>query len=247
MEQHPDSPPALRRIELFALLEDAMLESIWTKLTHEPLRSGDVLDHIAIGPRMGFAWSGQYRVVLEGPNESELSIGTVKPGGHFGDIPTFAGIPDLSYKLVVDQPGLVLLLERNLFLGLVASSPALCQAVLRSLALACVLRADRLFEFAMLDVRMRLMAELWRLSLDGASRDGKITISHPPTHQALAAQVGTTREGVTRHLRALARQGLISARRSAIEILRPEELRLVVESVVGARPTYARVSRAERH
>lgn len=233
----PATSQELRRFALFKSLSDDVLEAIWRKTSIRPTSADERISSGNLQPFIGFSWSGAYRIVI-GARGHELTLRTIQTGQHFGEVPAFAALPDLQYELVVDRPGVIVFVDREWLANLIVRTPELSRGALTSIAQAAVLRADRLFEFATMDVRLRIMAEIVRLSHGAIAEDNALVIRPAPTHQVMAAQVGTTREGVTRHLRRLTREGYIRARRGAIHILRFAELRAEVEEAVGPRPTY---------
>ena len=201
-----------------------------------PIKANQVLSADDLDDKVGFAWSGQYRVLIGGPNQTELTIALVQAGGHFGAIPAFAAIPRMSFAVAADHSGLLLLLAREIFVDLVMASRPLCSGVLRSMAQAAVLRADRLFEFATFDIRTRLLAELLRLSNRQPLENN--VLKQAPTHEALAASVGSSRAIITRILIELRDDGLVDARYKTIRYLDYERLRRLVVEAVGPRPSY---------
>jgi hypothetical protein len=89
------------------------------------------------------------------------------------------------------------------------------------------------FELAALDVRARLQAELLRLARNGVLTDGVLVVLHAPTQAALGAQIGATREAVTRHLKDLAGEGVIRFRRGVFEFTDLERLRELDRNAAG--------------
>jgi CRP-like cAMP-binding protein len=76
---------------------------------------------------------------------------------------------------------------------------------------------DRVIELSTLGVQNRIRAELLRLAHAAADPDaGSARLEPAPRHADLAAQLGTTREQVTREQSALARQGLLQRSGSAL-------------------------------
>ena len=86
---------------------------------------------------------------------------------------------------------------------------------------------ERLLEHTVLPTRLRVAAELFRLSRPRP--DGICIVSPPPTHEELAARVGARRETVSRDLSALTRAGLLRRTRSAFVLDNPAALRAAVE------------------
>jgi hypothetical protein len=95
-------------------------------------------------------------------------------------------------------------------------------------------RAERIYEFVTLDVRSRLLAELSRLAEAGRIDGVGARIEPAPTHDMLATQVGSSREGVTRHLKDFARRGLLKVpRRGVIDIIDRAALRTTLAKESG--------------
>lgn len=86
----------------------------------------------------------------------------------------------------------------------------------------------RLLEHTVLPTRLRLAAELLRLSRPRP--DGTCVVSPPPTHEELAARVGARRETVSRELSSLTRAGLLRRTRSAFVLNDPAALHAAIEA-----------------
>lgn len=86
----------------------------------------------------------------------------------------------------------------------------------------------RLLEHSALPMRMRLAAELLRLSRP--RQDGTRALSPPPTQEELAARVGTRRETVSRELSALTQAGLLRRTRAAFVVDDPAALQAAVNA-----------------
>ena len=81
----------------------------------------------------------------------------------------------------------------------------------------------RLYETAVMPMKVRLHAELLRISR--RRRDGALIISPPPTHQDLACRIGSQREAVSKELKRLERDGVIMRGRAVICLIREDVLR----------------------
>jgi len=93
---------------------------------------------------------------------------------------------------------------------------------------------QRLLEHTVLPTRLRLAAELLRLSRPRP--DGTRAVSPPPTQEELAARVGARRETVSRELSALIRAGLLRRTRAAFVLDDPAALHAAIEA--GPDPIY---------
>jgi polysaccharide export outer membrane protein len=80
-------------------------------------------------------------------------------------------------------------------------------------------QGNRIYELTTLDVRLRLLSELARLARHGVAQGSRVRIDPAPTHDSLASQIGSSREGVTRYIREFVQRGWIEVpRRRRIEI-----------------------------
>jgi CRP-like cAMP-binding protein len=231
----PTSPRDLARFRLFSGLQLRELDRIFAQLKCKP---ADVQDDLNSDGKLkncvSFAWSGHYRITIMSPTGSHVTIRTVQPGGHFGEIAAFSMLNDRAFSVIVDEPGVLLKMPAAVFRELVASIPALREATMTCLAHAAVVRADRIYEFATLDMKLRLHAELLRLGTHKGRCVGDVVIISPaPTQDAIATQIGATREGVTRQMKCLVEHGLVQKRRREIVLLDIQRLQALVERNAG--------------
>jgi CRP/FNR family transcriptional regulator, cyclic AMP receptor protein len=82
---------------------------------------------------------------------------------------------------------------------------------------------QRFYETSVMPMKVRLHAELLRISR--RRRDGALIISPPPTHQELATRIGSQREAVSKELKRLESDGIIMRGRPVIHLLREDALR----------------------
>lgn len=127
------------------------------------------------------------------------------------------GYEDYRAYGVTETESTAVALPRTLFDDLIGRSPAFRRFVFTSFSgrITDLLRIIEDVAFSRIDVR--LAQRLLELA------DGNLTIEL--THQQLAAEVGTAREVVSRHLNEFQRRGWISTARGTIAILRQDALR----------------------
>ena len=230
----PRRPSDLRRIKLFQGLSDEELARVAPLLSCKKALAKDFCSAEDIGePGISFIWRGQCRVLVLSPGGQHATIRLVRSGEHFGEINILAEAAQVYCHLAFDQDSVLLRLSAGDFHTLMRSTPAFTHNVLRHLAETAMARAERIYEFSILDSRLRLQAALLRLSQQGLRHGNIVTIIQAPTHEELAAQIGMTREGVTRHMRSMAQQGLVASKRSMITILDVARLTANVEKAAG--------------
>jgi hypothetical protein len=141
--------------------------------------------------------------------------------------------PGDGLRLVVDQSGVLLHMMADDLLMMAKECPELSSALMIKFASQATNYASRVFELAALDVRARLQAELLRLARNGSWTEGVLVLHQAPTQAALGAQIGATREAVTRHLRDLAAEGVIRFKRGLIEFTDLDRLRELDRKAAG--------------
>ncbi len=114
-------------------------------------------------------------------------------------------------------------LSKPLFERLRRDSMAFNQTLVREIIQQATELDQRLYESSVMPMKVRLHAELLRISR--RRRDGALIISPPPTHQDLAVRIGSQREAVSKELRRLEKVGVISRGRAVIHLVREDRLR----------------------
>jgi CRP/FNR family cyclic AMP-dependent transcriptional regulator len=226
-------PPKLRRLTALQTLSDAELVDVSRLFRPRLVDKGSVLSlDEQLAHRMCFVHSGRFRLAVLSPAGTSVSLRTIEPGDHFGELWSFAETPYSNHHVVADVGGVLLELPTHNVSDLCARMPAFAGSITRALARTTVAQSARIYEFACLGARGRLQAELLRLA--DARRSGVTAVIDPaPTHAAIASQIGTTREGVTRHLRDLTSRGLIRSQRGRIVVLNVNQLRSEIEREAG--------------
>jgi CRP-like cAMP-binding protein len=185
-----------------------------------------------------FVLEGAVRVQMRTPGGKELILSEITAGDLFGEIAAIDGAPRTANVTAI-LPSRVCILPAEAFLDAACSTPRACLILLRHTTQILRRQAQRVLEREALPVRLRLCAELLRLSRRrqglraGGGAEERIVSPPPPQHE-LAARIGARREVVSRELADMARQGLIQKVRGGIVIPRPEALGSAIESEPGA-------------
>ena len=239
-----DRAEDLTQFRVFRGLSDKQLQIILPLLSVQQVEIGDVeIGDVDRNVRFALIASGQHRATIMSPSGEHITIRALRAGDHFGEFAVLSGVSQSYYHLISDAPGTLLFMAGEDLLRLIDDLPALRHNIVSNMAREALISADRIFEFAALNGKVRLSAELLRLRMGGIERNGIVTIAPAPTHEAIASQIGATREGVTRYFKALAQQGLVRHRRGLIEILDQTRLRAVVERDAGKLMSYERQKR----
>ncbi len=234
-EDGPKQPADLRALRQFRDVSDDDLSLLFAKLKHHPVKTHATLHvHSNFDGEVGFIWRGHHRVIGISESGVAVTISTLIPGDCFGLVPATLKLQTSErLRLVSDSAGLILHMAGDDLLAASQISKPLCNAVIGELAKIAQTFGARMFELAALNVRNRIELELLRLSRNGDWSNGVCTLNNAPTHAVLATQIGATREAVSRHLRALAKEGVLKVRRGIIKITKPEHFKAVANAGVS--------------
>lgn len=184
---------------------------------------------------------GSVRIIVQTRLGQEVIFGDLEAGELFGEIAAIDGAPR-SANVTALHPTRLCKLPADSFLQVVLGSPDVSRRLMRKLVERLRIQDERNLELASLPVRLRLAAELLRLSrprdaMQAMESPGSLAqvVSPPPPHHVLAARVGARREAVSRELGALAREGLLVATSRGIVLPQPAALQALVDSLIGNR------------
>jgi CRP-like cAMP-binding protein len=197
-----------------------------------------ILDSDDASGDVWFVLEGVVRILVRTPSGRELILTDLAAGGVFGEIAAIDGAPRTAAATALARSRLCAL-PASAFLDAACSTPAACRDLLRHVTEILRRQSKRLLEREALPIRLRVHAELLRLSRPRLGRDGQPlgderVISPPPRQHVFAARIGTRREAVSREFADLVRLGVIVRERGAIVISQPKALRDAVEAEISA-------------
>ena len=210
---------ALRRLPLFARLDDNALQAVARRAVICPMRPGAELF------RRGEPCAGLH-VVLEGAvrvfrpttDGGEQTAKTEGPGQALAEVPLFDGGPYTASARAVEE-GRVLFLPRDDFHWLYTHHADIADAVIRDLGRRLRRVVGLVEKISLRDVPARVsMALLEHAEVAGCLRDGAELVL-PMTQEELAAELATTRESVARALARLREDGAIRQSGRRVQIL----------------------------
>ncbi len=193
-DEHPRVRQMLDTARHIALDADSMV-----------FRAGDACSHYLL------ATSGSIRVQLTAANGREVTLYRVQTG-HSCILTTSCLLSGEHYPAagIAESAVTALAIDRLHFQSAIEQSPAFCRFVFTSFAqrLSDVIRRMEEVMFAPIDTRLA------ELLLEAQSRGSLEAI----THHALAVELGSAREVVSRHLKRFETQGWLHLGRGQIEI-----------------------------
>lgn len=169
---------------------------------------------------------GAVRVLIRPPNGEQTQIlGDFTGGSLFGEIAAIDGMPRSARIEVLSRTRLCAL-PADPFMDAVFASRVIGQRLQRLLTARVRSLTQRLIEITALPIRLRLIAELLRLSRP--KPDGTRVLSPLPTQEELASRVGARRETVSREISALSEAGMLVRTRAALVLQDPAALQRMV-------------------
>ncbi|MEZ5960634.1 MAG: Crp/Fnr family transcriptional regulator [Hyphomonadaceae bacterium] len=233
----PASPAAarelLRRVGLLAALSDAELDAMARNLAWRRVAAREeIFSHLSTGNSIYFVCAGTYTLSMTTSFGEAIGIRRLGAGDHFGEIAALIGTPR-SVAVRAATPGLLAEAPASAFRTAMATNALFAADVASNLARTVVILTDRLFELAALEVRFRLYSELLRFAGRGKQVANGIAIAPAPTHAALAASIGATRESVSRELTQLTSEGVLSRGRGQLVLHRPAHLAEQIQKRAG--------------
>ncbi len=155
--------------------------------------------------------SGQVKVVLIGEDGREVILSVMGSGSFFGEMALLDDRPRSAHVIAMEDSRL-LLLRRDDFQNQLRQSPAVAVALLAELSRRLREADEKIGNLVLLDVNGRVAALLLRL----AEEEGGEKITKRLTHHTIAQMIGSSRETVSRTMRALVDRNVISASRKEI-------------------------------
>jgi CRP/FNR family transcriptional regulator, cyclic AMP receptor protein len=200
-----------------------------SQATYEP--EALVLDFDDASSDVFFINSGAVRVIVRNAGGREVILGDLREGDIFGEMAAIdeatrsANITALNRSTVSRMSGAA-------FREMATEVPQVALRVMRVLTGRVRSGNEKLLEFATLQLKHRLYAELLR---EARPRSGssELVISPPPLQHVLAGRIGGRREAVSREIADLLRKGLLKRTPAALVLLKPDLLRSELEGLLN--------------
>ncbi|MEX0912254.1 MAG: Crp/Fnr family transcriptional regulator [Gemmatimonadota bacterium] len=214
----------LKKLPLFARLSDEGIGAVAQRAVFRQVTKDTILF------RRGEPCQGLYIVVagtvrvyranLEG---REQVLHTQGPGQALAEVPLFDGGPYPASARVIEA-GRVLFLPADAFQWLYQNHPEIADATIRELGRRLRRMVKLVEKISLRDVPARVAMTLLEFAEQQAEVRAGAVFHLPRTQEQLAAELATTRESVSRALRELREEGVITQRGQRIELLDPSRL-----------------------
>jgi CRP/FNR family cyclic AMP-dependent transcriptional regulator len=229
----PRSSLALRRIALLEGLSDERLDRLAQHCLWHSVDAGKPL--LMRAEQQGDVFllvSGRVRVTTYSANGRQVTFRDSEAGEHFGDIAAIDGGPR-SADVVTLEASVLASLDRAAFMALLREEPVVAERVMQRLASLVRQLSDRVIDLSTLGVQNRLHAELLRLARSAGVENNQARLEPAPRHAALASQISTNREQITRELNVLVRSGVLQKEGKALLVTDAARLESMVSQVRG--------------
>lgn len=219
MRSVPPLVASLARIPFFAGLDEGALERVAAGTRTRRFRRGEVIFHAGDpGDALFIIVSGEVKIALPSETGDEAIIASLRPGDVFGELALLDGAARsaTASALAVTE---AVVLPRDRFRELIATEPAVRDALLASLAAELRRLTVHVEELHFLDMTGRVAARLVRLAEEAGPGDGgPIRLRSSLTQGELASMVGCTRQSVNKLLGQFADEGFVRLDREGIAI-----------------------------
>lgn len=214
----PDSSD-VRAIPYFAALDDRevqRLASEWSARSYGPRE----LLIVEGEPSVGFYLmrKGKARIFRTGPDGREQTFRLATTGQTFGEVPVFDRAANPASVETLESSEIVLIPSESM-LRIVQTHPGVALPMLLHFARRLRAFTELVEQISLQTVHGRLARYLYQLAREeGIEREGSIIVPREITQQDLASVVGSVREVVSRTLKAMEDDGIVTVRRREIAI-----------------------------
>ena len=209
----------LKKFPLLVELSEAELSNLGAVLKERRAPKGSYIVYAEDpGPSMMFIAEGKVKINLMSNDGKEVVLANMDEGEFFGEIALLTG-SDRSANVIALTDCRLFVLHEEDFTNHLTQFTGLARGMLRELAYRLRAASSKIGDLALYDVYRRVARTLKSMGTP-KDLDGKEihVIDERPTHQELAAMVGTSREMVTRALKGLEEDRCIVVEGKRIEV-----------------------------
>ncbi len=209
----------LEKVSIFTQLSPAEINDLVFLISvKEYPKDTPVLHQMDPGDSMFIIASGKVKVSRYGEDGREIILSTLGPGEFFGEMSLLDSEPR-SADVTTKEDSVLLVLKRDDLLGHLKKFPSVAIGVLVEMSRRLRRADEKIGNLALLDVYGRVARVLLDISeTEGVVTENGIVIENRPTHQEIAAMIGTSRETVSRVLSDLAKDGYLTIQGKRIVI-----------------------------
>jgi CRP/FNR family cyclic AMP-dependent transcriptional regulator len=210
----------LATVPFFSGLDADSLDRVTLGMRTKRFRRGEVIFHLGDpGDALFIVVSGAIKIMLPSDTGDEAILATLRAGDVFGELALLDGAPRSATAVAIEASETAIL-PRAQFRQLLATEPAIVDALLASLAAELRRLTNHVEELHFLDITGRLASRLARIANEsGRTVPDGIRLPSRLTQGDLAAMIGCTRQSVNKLLGMFTDDGLIRLDRESIVVL----------------------------
>ena len=218
----------LRSVPLFSELEDMDLERIASVAVKQKYHKDNIiLIEEEVGTTMFIITSGKVKISRISDDGREVILSILSEGDFFGEMSLLDGQTRSANVTALDNSEL-LMLRREEFLQMLYDYPQIAINLLKELAQRIRKSDEQIKSLSLQDATGRVASTIIRIAEDsGMFRKGVVEVPDLPLQQDLANMAGTSRETISRVIKALCNQGHIKKESNKILILNYEEFKMI--------------------
>lgn len=209
--------------DIFRDLSSNERENVATRMNHREYAAGKTIITSGAEGDVYFLISGKVRACAYSETGKQVYFEDLHPGMLFGELSAIDNGPRTS-DCVCTTTCQIASLKKSVFLELLYEYPSVNHAVLVRLVAMVRKQLQRVYEYSTYSVNQRIRFELIRLAHEADEKEDPIVLKSAPTQADLADRVSSHREAVSRELKALENEGLITWSRHQHVILDKEGL-----------------------
>ncbi len=223
-------PSCAAGVPIFKALPPEGLAELGETMRHRHFAKGELL--AAAGEpisQMIIVAHGLLKLVHTSGSGREQVVRTIGPGEFLGEMALFSPARYEGDLIAVDETE-ACLVSRQAVQSILQRHPDVALSLVASLAQRLADDEQVIADLGLRDVCQRLAAELLRTAEGVTPGPDGVTVRMPVPWSELAVRLGTTPESLSRRLKALVQQGLISQAGARTVVIRaPERLRKLAE------------------
>ncbi|MFZ5825041.1 MAG: Crp/Fnr family transcriptional regulator [Bacillota bacterium] len=221
-------PACAATVPIFRALPAEGLEELGRAMRHRAFArgervvgTGEPVTHMIVVAR------GRLKLVHTTSSGREQVVRTLGPGEFLGEMALFAPATHEGDLIALEETE-ACLIARDAVQAILKKHPVVAVAAVEALARRLAEAEKLIADLGLRDVGQRLAAELLRLA---GESEGAVRVRIPVPWAEMARRLGTTPESLSRRLRALVEQGMISQESGRTVVIQDlERLRLVADA-----------------
>lgn len=213
-------PSCASTVPFLRVLPEAALSELTGHMRHRELERGEIVA-LAGEPvdRLIVVARGRLQAVRSSVQGREQVTRVLAPGDFVGELALFTSARH-DGDIIATEPSTVCLLARDAVQALLARYPNVAVRLVEALAQRLAAAEDAIAGLSLKDVGARLAAELLRWVPPDSAPTDEVSVRVPTPWVQIAARLGTTPESLSRQLKALAREGIITQVRPRTVVIR---------------------------